>query len=139
MRKNAPLRALNGQKSHHRGRLSGGLCWSDRAYDSRMPMIDLSDDEPETVAATLRSVIASDRRPRGPRLLPLRAALAKLDPVAVPRPQPDSAGRAHARHRAPLTCPMLAPSPSQAVTRALGAPELHHDAGRGGSTFGVIA
>ncbi|HEU0218809.1 MAG TPA: hypothetical protein VFQ90_19280 [Stellaceae bacterium] len=54
-----------------------------------MPTIDLSDDELEAVAAALRRVIASDRHPRAPRLLPLRAAPAKLDPAAVPKPRPE--------------------------------------------------
>jgi len=54
-----------------------------------MPMIDLTDEEPAAIAAALRRVIMEDRYPRSPRLWPLRAALAKLDPAAVPRPRPE--------------------------------------------------
>ena len=51
-----------------------------------MPMIDLTDAELEAVAAALRRTIANDRYPLSPRLLPLRAALAKLAPTVTPAP-----------------------------------------------------
>ena len=53
-----------------------------------MPTIDLTDEELAAIAAALRRVIMNDRYPRAPRLWPLRAALAKLDPAAVPGQQP---------------------------------------------------
>lgn len=51
-----------------------------------MPPIDLTDDELAAVIAALKEKIDRDRYPRTPRLEPLWAALAKLDPSSVPRP-----------------------------------------------------
>jgi hypothetical protein len=70
-----------------------------------MPMIDLTDAELEAVAAALRRVIANDRYPLSPRLRPLRAALAKLQPAAtsaptVERPPLPKAGRTRGTGRA---------------------------------------
>ena len=74
-----------------------------------MPTIDLTDEELAAIAAALRRVIMEDRYPRAPRLRPLRAALAKLDPAAVPRPQPEPQPlpKAHPRHPATLKVPSL--------------------------------
>ena len=52
-----------------------------------MPTVDLSDDELAAVIAALRRTIREDKFPMSPRLDPLKAALAKLDP-AMPRPAP---------------------------------------------------
>ena len=52
-----------------------------------MPTIDLTDEELAAVIATLRRTIREDKFPMSPRLDPLKAALAKLDP-AVPRAAP---------------------------------------------------
>jgi hypothetical protein len=59
------------------------------AISTIMPTIDLTDEELAAIAAALRRVIANDRYPRAPRLAPLKAALAKLDPASVPRPAPE--------------------------------------------------
>jgi hypothetical protein len=48
--------------------------------------IDLTDAELAAVAAAIRRAIEDDRFPRAPRLDPLRAALAKLDPKAPTAP-----------------------------------------------------
>jgi len=53
-----------------------------------MPMIDLTDEELAAIAAALRRVVMEDQYTRAPRLWPLRAALAKLDPAAVPGQPP---------------------------------------------------
>src|SRR5262249_11411283 len=58
-------------------------------YAAAMPRMDLTDEELAAVAAALRRVIMNDRYPLAPRLRPLREALAKLDPAAVPRPRPE--------------------------------------------------
>jgi hypothetical protein len=47
--------------------------------------LDLTDDETAYLAQLLRSTIENSRYPLSPRLAPLRAILAKLDP---PGPQP---------------------------------------------------
>ena len=47
-------------------------------------VLDLSDDEAATLAQLLRRTINDDPYPLSPRLAPLKAILAKLDP---PRPQ----------------------------------------------------
>jgi hypothetical protein len=54
-----------------------------------MPTIDLSDDEHAAVTAAVRRTIDQDRYPHSPRLKPLRAALAKLDPASLPKPLPE--------------------------------------------------
>jgi hypothetical protein len=50
-------------------------------------MLDLSDDEAAALARLLRSTLDENRYPLSPRLAPLRAILAKLDPPK-PRPEP---------------------------------------------------
>ena len=49
-----------------------------------MPTINLDDGELAAVIAALRRAIETDRYPRAPRLDPLRAALAKLEPASAP-------------------------------------------------------
>ena len=51
-----------------------------------MPNIDLLDDEYAVVVAAVRKVLDLDKYPMSPRLGPLKAALAKLDPSSVPKP-----------------------------------------------------
>ena len=51
-----------------------------------MPTIDLTDAELAAVAAAIRRAIETDRYPRAPRLDPLRAALAKLEPATASPP-----------------------------------------------------
>ena len=51
-----------------------------------MPNIDLPDDEYAAVLAAVRKALDEDKYPMSPRLAPLKAALAKLDPVAAPKP-----------------------------------------------------
>ena len=51
-----------------------------------MPTIDFSEDEHAAVTAAVRRTIDEDRYPHSPRLAPLRAALAKLDPASVRQP-----------------------------------------------------
>jgi hypothetical protein len=58
--------------------------------------IELSDEELAAVVAALRRAIEDDRYPRAPRLDPLRAALAKLDPAP---PSPTPAAKADKRSR----------------------------------------
>ncbi len=48
--------------------------------------LDLTDDEMAALTQLLRSTIEDSRYPLSPRLTPLRAILAKLDPPA-PRPE----------------------------------------------------
>ncbi len=48
-----------------------------------MPTFDLTDDELAAVTATIRRAIEEDRFPHAPRLDPLRAALAKLEPAGA--------------------------------------------------------
>jgi hypothetical protein len=50
-----------------------------------VPTIDLPADELAAVAAAIRRIIADDRYPQGPRLDPLRAPLAKLEPAPADR------------------------------------------------------
>jgi hypothetical protein len=50
-------------------------------------MLDLTDDEAAALAKHLRQTIDYARFPLAPRLNPLKAILAKLDPPA-PRPEP---------------------------------------------------
>lgn len=53
-----------------------------------MRKIDLTDDELAAVVASVRRTLDEDRYPLAPRLKPLRAALAKLDPASAPKPPP---------------------------------------------------
>jgi hypothetical protein len=55
-----------------------------------MPTIELSDEEHAAVTAAVRRTIADDKYPLSPRLAPLKAALAKLDPRSTPQPRPAS-------------------------------------------------
>jgi hypothetical protein len=48
--------------------------------------LDLTDDETAALARLLRHAIDDDRYPLSPRLVPLKAVLAKLEP-AQPRPE----------------------------------------------------
>ena len=65
-----------------------------------MPTINLDDDELAAVIAAVRRVIEDDRFPRAPRLDPLRAALAKLEPATKARRQPKpTSGRGDNRRR----------------------------------------
>jgi hypothetical protein len=48
-----------------------------------VPTINLTDDELAAVAAAIRRAIEDDRFPHAPRLDPLRAALAKLEPAGA--------------------------------------------------------
>jgi hypothetical protein len=52
----------------------------------RLMKLDLTDDEARSLATYLRSTIENARYPLSPRLAPLRAILAKLDP---PQPPPE--------------------------------------------------
>jgi hypothetical protein len=58
-----------------------------------MPTIDLTDDELAAVKAEIRRAVEEDRFPRAPRLDPLRSALAKLDPAALPPKEPPTSGK----------------------------------------------
>ncbi len=49
--------------------------------------LDLTDDEKHALAGFLRSTIENARYPLSPRLAPLKAILAKLEPPG-PRPAP---------------------------------------------------
>ena len=59
-----------------------------------MPKIDLADDELVAVIATIRGVIEDDRFPLAARLVPLRAALARLEAAAGPTPKTPTAAKA---------------------------------------------
>jgi hypothetical protein len=50
-------------------------------YIRAVPTIDLPDDELAAVAAVIRAFIEGDKFPHAPRLDPLRAALARLEPA----------------------------------------------------------
>jgi hypothetical protein len=52
-----------------------------------MMTLDLTEDETAALARLLRHTIDEDRYPLSPRLTPLKAILAKLDPPK-PRPEP---------------------------------------------------
>jgi hypothetical protein len=65
-------------------------------------VLELSDDEAAALAQLLRHAIAGDPYPLSPRLAPLKAILAKLDPPQPPlgsapplqaRDAPSTAGR----------------------------------------------
>jgi hypothetical protein len=47
-----------------------------------VPTIDLPDDELAAVTAAVRRLIEDDKYPHAPRLVPLRAALARLEAAA---------------------------------------------------------
>lgn len=85
-----------------RGPLGGALprerC---RAYSTVMPNVEFSDEEHAAVTAVVRRSIADDRYPLSPRLVPLKSALAKLDPTSAPKPLPERVPppEAPARHR----------------------------------------
>ena len=59
-----------------------------------MPVFDLTDDEMQILTRLVRRAIDDDRYPMAPRLDPLKALLAKLDPPkpAAPLPPPLPAG-----------------------------------------------
>jgi hypothetical protein len=65
--------------------------------------LELSDAEREALARFLRSAIDADRYPLSPRLAPLKAILAKLDPKPqvqpLPPPKPGTPSRVMARKR----------------------------------------
>ena len=48
-----------------------------------MPTIDLPDDELAAVTAAIRGVLEGDKFPHAPRLVPLRAALARLQAAEI--------------------------------------------------------
>ena len=48
--------------------------------------LDLTDDETAALVQLLRRTIGDDRYPLSPRLAPLKAILAKIDP---PKPRPE--------------------------------------------------
>ena len=50
-----------------------------------MPKLDLTDEELAAVTAAVRKTLAEDKFPFAPRLAPLKAALAKLDPGSAPK------------------------------------------------------
>jgi hypothetical protein len=69
-------------------------------------VLDLSDDETAALARLLRRTISDDPYPLSPRLAPLKAILAKLDPPQPPsgsapplqaRDAPSTAGRRRRR------------------------------------------
>jgi hypothetical protein len=66
-----------------------------------MPKVDLPDDELAAVIAALRRLLAADRYPHAPRLVPLRAALARLEAASKAAPlakaQPAAKGGNRAR------------------------------------------
>jgi hypothetical protein len=53
-----------------------------------MPTINLTDDELDALVEALRRTIDDDKFPLATRLLPLRAALAKLEAAQNEKPQP---------------------------------------------------
>lgn len=71
-----------------------------------MPNIDLPEDEYAAVVAAVRKTIDEDKYPMSPRLGPLKAAPAKLDPAAAPQPMtrrsplPAAPTRSRSGHRA---------------------------------------
>ena len=56
-----------------------------------MPTINLTDDELAAVTAAVRGVLRRRQVPHAPRLVPLRAALARLQAAAEPTPDPKAA------------------------------------------------
>ena len=63
--------------------------------------LDLTDDETVALAQLLRSTIEDSRYPLSPRLAPLRAILAKVDPPNLGSPLPPSKGWADQGIRRP--------------------------------------
>ena len=72
----------------------------------RLMTLDLTEDEERSLATYLRSTIENARYPLSPRLAPLKAILAKLDPPQPPsgsvpplqaRDTPSAAGRRRRR------------------------------------------
>ena len=57
-----------------------------------MPVFDLTEDEAETLIRLVRRAIDDDRYPMAPRLDPLKAILAKLEPSKPAAPLPAGAG-----------------------------------------------
>jgi hypothetical protein len=57
-----------------------------------MPTLDLTDEERDALAAYLRAGIAADRFPLSPRLRPIKAVLAKLEPPKVVKQPPPLVG-----------------------------------------------
>ena len=66
-----------------------------------MEHLDLSDDEAAALVALLTRTIADDRYPLSPRILTLKAILAKLrpEPVREPLPAPKVYGPPRAKRR----------------------------------------
>ena len=62
-----------------------------------MPKIDLTDEERAAVADVAREYVRTQRYPLAPRLAPIKAALAKLDPAGDP---PSPPGRRKRQGRA---------------------------------------
>jgi hypothetical protein len=67
-------------------------------YCRVVPTIDLTDAELAAVTAVIRGVIATDKYPHAPRLVPLRMAPAKFD-AAAPEPTPAAEGPATSQSR----------------------------------------
>jgi hypothetical protein len=53
-----------------------------------MTHLDLTDDEDQALATALRRIIADDRYPLSPRVLTLKAILAKIRPDPAGEPLP---------------------------------------------------
>ena len=78
-----------------------------------MPTIDLTDDELAAVTAAIRRTIEDDKFPHAPRLVPMRAAMAKLDEAVM------LTGESEAMARAPRPTPLpKAAPPAKADNRA---------------------
>jgi hypothetical protein len=60
-----------------------------------MSNIEFSDEEHAALTAMLRRAVYGRSFPRWPRLEPLRAALAKLDPASMPKPVKNQSKRGH--------------------------------------------
>ena len=60
----------------------GGGSGASEPYHAIMPMLDLTDDEKAALVAHLRRALEYDPFPYAPRLDPLKAILAKLEPPA---------------------------------------------------------
>jgi hypothetical protein len=64
-----------------------------------MPTIDLRDDELAAVTAAILGVLGGDKYPHAPRLVPLRAAPARLQAAAEAAPDPQAPPPAKADKR----------------------------------------